>query len=155
MKTPAQQLAYVERFGRFWEASGSTRSAGRMLGWFTICEPAHQSSAQLMDVLQISSGTVSMVVRQLMSTGMIERVTFAGDRASYYHLKDHAWIQAMDAQATLFQTLGELAADGLALVDGGPHERLDDLADVTNFFVEEWPALTARLHERLSQSATT
>ncbi len=150
--TPAE-LDYLERFGRFWETSGASRSTGRIVAWLMICEPKHQSAADLMDALGVSSGTISTLTRQLVDLAMVERVTFPGDRSSYYQLRDHAWLRMIEGQMGVFNQLTELATAGRDLVPAGHSRRVDELSDVMSFFAVEWPVLMTRLRDQLDGAA--
>ena len=105
-----EQSEFVEESGRFWESQGMSRTAGRLLGWLMICEPPHQSAAELVSDLEISTGSVSTQVRVLEQVAMLERVTFRNDRATYYQLRDHVWARLMEGEVDRLQHLRKLAA---------------------------------------------
>ncbi len=150
----AQESEYVEQFGRFWEASGGSRTAGRIVGWLMICEPVQQSAADLVNVLGVSSGSVSTLTRQLMNVQMVERVTFPSDRASYYQLHEHVWIQRVGNGVAAFEELARLARQGRDLLPDARADRVDELGAVMAFFLAEWPALMDRLHEHMRERVT-
>jgi DNA-binding transcriptional regulator GbsR (MarR family) len=81
---------FVAEIGLFFEAAGSTRMAGRMLGWLLVCDPPHQSAGQLAAALHASNGSISMTTRMLIQAGLVDRVSLRGDRRTYYRLRPHA-----------------------------------------------------------------
>jgi hypothetical protein len=50
----AEELAFVEEFGRLLEEEGAPRIAGRILGWLLICEPPHQSFNDLDEIQELA-----------------------------------------------------------------------------------------------------
>lgn len=147
----AKQVEFVEHVGRYWESWGQSRTAGRMLGWLMICEPPAQSSAALAEQLSVSAGSISTVTRQLTQFRLVRRVTFPGDRASYFQLHDHAWIQVMHARMDGIRGLHELALAATPLTPVTRPDRVDELRFITEFMLKEWPELMGRMQDLLSK----
>ncbi len=142
---------FVELVGRYWESWGQPRTAGRILGWLMICDPPEQSSTDLSDALAISAGSVSTLTRQLSQIGMVDRVTYPGDRASYFRLHDHAWIQVMHARMDGIRGLHQLALAAESLTPRDRPDRVSELKFITEFMLAEWPGLMERMQEQLSE----
>lgn len=149
MKLSEEVVEYIERWGRHWERAGASRTQGRMLGFLIVCDPPHQSSADLAATLQVSAGSVSTVTRQLMTLGLVERKTFPGDRASYFQIPEGAWFRLMQGELARIQALVELARDGRPLMPSVRKDRVQDLVELGEFWLEEWPKVFARLESRL------
>lgn len=147
----AEASRFVEMVGRFWESWGQPRTAGRMLGWLMICDPPEQSSADLGDALDASAGSVSTTTRQLMQVGLVDRVTFPGDRASYFRLHEHAWIQVMQARLEGIRGLHQLALAAESLTPERRADRVTDLRFITEFMLEEWPGVMDRMQSQLEE----
>ena len=84
---PAVQ-AFIERMGLASETDGMPRIAGRILGYL-IVYGGPVSFTELADILQVSRGSISTNARLLGSLGIIELVSFPGDRQNYYQLSDN------------------------------------------------------------------
>lgn len=149
MKPTAEQLHYVEMVGRWWEAVAGSRSGGRILGWLMICDPPHQSSAQVIEALDLSAGSVSNQLRFLEGLGLIERVTFPGDRSSYFQMREHAWVDVMLQKQAGTESLLALAEAAAEVMPAKRPDRVLELAQVARFMNDEWPLLLARLKETL------
>lgn len=140
---------FVEEVGLLFESSGVQRMAGRVLGYLLICEPPHQSSAQLAEVLSASRGAISQATRSLLQMGLMERVPVPGDRSTYFALRSGVWTQLLQAEVARSALFRELMERGLRLVEQGglpldsPH-RLRELRDLFAFMEQEFPALIAR-----------
>lgn len=147
----ADASRFVEMVGRLWESWGQPRTAGRMLGWLMICDPPEQSSADLGEALDASAGSVSTTTRQLMQIGLVDRVTFPGDRASYFRLHEHAWIQVMQARLEGIRGLHELALAAKPLTPRHRADRVTDLRFITEFMLDEWPGVMDRMQRKLEK----
>ncbi len=151
MKPNPEQSAFVERVGRWWESLAGSRAAGAILGWLMVCEPAHQSSAGLAEALKISAGSVSTQTRLLERVGLVERITFPGDRMTYYQLRPHVWLQMMWSEQQRIEEMRDIAtAARLVMPDERP-DRVEDLGRVAEFFLERWPDLMDGLMAHLEK----
>jgi hypothetical protein len=146
-----RQQEFVEAFGRYYESHAGARTAGRMLAWLMICDPPHKTAAELVDELGVSAGSVSTIARQLTTVGLMERITFPGERASYHRLREHAWVQAMDMRMNGLRELHGLAMTGRHVESSDRPDRVEELIHVTEFLIERWP----RLMDELGESMTT
>lgn len=151
MELSEDQSRFVERVGRFWESGNGSRTAGRILGWLMVSEPDHQSSADIVEALEVSAGSVSTQVRQLEQLGLVERVTFPGDRASYYRLPERAWPQLIEGELSRLVEMRKLSEAGADVLPSTRPERVTELGVIADFFVDEWPELVERLGRRLEK----
>ncbi len=147
----SEELAYIEHVGRFWDTFGGSRMAGRILGRLMTCHPAHQSSAELAEALQASAGSISTQTRSLEMIGLIERVTFPGDRVTYFQMKVGAWPDVLGAKVGGIEVLHDIALAGRSLVGDDRADRVDDLLAVTEFFGKEYPLLIERMKAQLAE----
>jgi hypothetical protein len=141
----------VEYVGRCWEGFGQPRTAGRILGWLMICEPPEQSSSDLADALQVSAGSVSAISRQLVQLGLADRVTYPGDRASYFRLHEHVWVEVVRARMDGLRALHDVALSAEPLLPDTEPQRVTELAWMTEFLMKEWPPLMERMQRELEQ----
>lgn len=142
---------FPERVGLFWEGSGGSRMAGRVLGWLLICDPPEQSLSQIATEVMASKASISAATRSLMVIGLIERVPVRGDRAAWFRMVEGGWGRVMEAKQSALTLFRELAEEGLAIVDGESPERrarLDELRDLYAFMEEEMPKIMADWRER-------
>lgn len=151
MKPTQAQNDYIERVGRWWEVTAGSRNAGRILGWLMICEPTHQSSQALAESLKTSTGSVSTQVRYLETVGLVEKVTFPGDRAAYYQLKPHAWEQVLWSEHQRIKDMHDLALAAQEVIPEQRPDRITGLQRIGEFLIEEWPRLMDRLTEYLKE----
>lgn len=151
MKPTSEQSAFIERVGRWWENVSGSRTAGQIVGWLMICEPAHQSSAELSERLKVSTGSVSTQTRVLERIGFLDRITFPGDRATYYQLKPHVWLELMWTEQQRIEEMKSLADAAQSLIPEARPDRVEELGEIAEFFLSRWPALMADLTEYLKK----
>lgn len=142
--TPERQFA--EEMGVLFGRFGIPRGAGRLLGWLLICEPARQSTADVMAALGLSKASVSTAVRLLESYGLLTRVVVPGDRSDYYEVRPDAF-EASHSQLGTFRLFTELMDQGLDAMqdrDGPRAERLRETAAFYRFLEHEWHEMVER-----------
>ncbi len=155
MKPSVEQSAFVERVGRWWESFAGSRAAGAILGWLMVCEPAHQSSTRLAEAVKISAGSVSTQTRLLERIGLVERITFPGDRMTYYQLRNHVWLQMMWSEQQRIEEMRDIADAARSVMPDERPDRVEDLGRVAEFFLERWPDLMDGLTEHLQKEGAS
>ncbi len=137
---------FVEDMALFFEKSGHTRMAGRILAWLLVCDPAYQTAGQIAEALQASKASISTNVRMFTDFGMVERFTRPPDRRDYYRLASDAWPKELTAGLPALVTLRKLAEDAFDL-PGMTDEarcRLTDLRDFLQFYEAGFAELIGR-----------
>jgi DNA-binding transcriptional regulator GbsR (MarR family) len=135
---------FIEDMGIHFEEMGLPRMAGRIFGCLLVCEPQHQSSEQLANIVAASKGSISTMTRLLIQSGVVERMGLPGKRDTYYRIKPGSWSELMRARISHVTRLRELADRGLTLLaDRDPklRQRLQELRDFYAFLEQEMPAL--------------
>ena len=85
----------------------------------------------------------------LESLGLVERITFRGDRQTYYQLKPNVWSEIMWSEQARLESMKALADQALEIAPETRPDRVVGLAQVAEFFLEEWPDLMKRLRDYL------
>ena len=137
--------------GRWWETGTGSRTAGRILGWLMICDPPHRSAAELVDQLDVSSGSVSTQIRLLESLRFVERLTFPGDRATYYQLKPDVWVGVMSSEMDHLERMRRISEVGARVVPQDRPERVTDVGLIAQFFLDRWPEFMDEMMEYLQK----
>lgn len=143
-----RERLFIEEMGVLFDQSGATRMSGRVFGHLLICDPEHQSPAQLADNLGASRGAISMTLQQLQAAMMVERVAVPGQRSTFFRLRSGGWANILRARMGVLAVMRETAARGLAVLEGEPTARLRRLQDFHDFYaymerrmpelIEEW-----------------
>jgi len=128
-------LELCEAFGRLFEDSGSTRIAGRIVGWLMLCDPPEQTQADLVAALGASKGSVSTELRLLEHRGTVERTSLPGDRRNFYRIAIEAWPELVARQLRVLDEFVALADAGLSLLDAAPPARRARLVALRDTYV--------------------
>ena len=124
---------FIESMGRYFESFGIPRIGGRILGVLLI---AHEplSAEEIASILKVSRGSLSTNFRLLLTSALAEKVTFPGDRTTYYAFPVAAWEKAMVVELEGIAFLKKLAQQGLtALPPGDPaRNRLEKTIEWTD-----------------------
>jgi DNA-binding MarR family transcriptional regulator len=147
----AAALAFVEDMALYLEREGLPRMAGRIFAWLLVCDPPHQSAADLARALQASKGSISTMTGLLVRARLIERTALPGHRRDYFRIRPRAMSELLLEATARIAAFRRLAEQGLALLEGEPEpvrERLQDVRAVAAFLEGEYPALVARWERR-------
>ncbi len=128
---------FIESMGRYFESYGIPRIGGRILGLLLI---AHEplSAEEIASILKVSRGSISTNFRLLLASALAEKVTFPGDRTTYFAFPATAWEKAMAVEIEGTAFLTKLAQQGLnALPPGDPaRHRLEKTIEWTHLIHE-------------------
>jgi len=148
-----EEVHFVEECGLMFELMGLPRMAGRIFGWLLICNPPHQSTGDLAEVLQASKGSISTITRMLIQTGLIERVALPSQRRDYFRIRLNAWPQMTKQHLMQVTAFRQLAEKGLMLLEGeNPQllQRLEEMRDMHAFMEQELPLMIDRWEQQRS-----
>jgi len=149
--SPVEVEAFVEQMGEHFAQIGSTRIAGRLVGWLLVCDPPHQSAEDLARATGASKGSVSNMVKLCAAAGLIQRIGIPGERRAYYQIRPEAWSELFVAQMAKTAQLRLIAEEGLKALDDAPVERrarLKGMRDLYAFYEGEVPAMLERWRAR-------
>lgn len=86
----AAEIAVSDAVGRLMEFWGFKRNMGRV--WAVMyLSPTPLTAAELKDLLQISSGVVSMTLAELMRWGVVKKVWVQGERKDFFVAETALW----------------------------------------------------------------
>ena len=116
---------------------------GRVLGYLLVCDPKDQTVAELSEALLASRSAITGALNVLERTDSIRRSRAAGERMDRVRL-DFSSPQSRGFDVTEYQQLGDLAREGLQVLQDASAERKTDLLEMAafaDFLVERTRAL--------------
>jgi hypothetical protein len=146
-----EEITYADHMGRFYARRyGMAPMVGRIVGYLAICDPPEQSVSELADALLASRSAIAGAVNTLENLGLIQRSRAAGERMDRVRI-DMSSPQATGGDISEYREHGELAREGLRLLEDAPPERqavLLEWAAFADFLVERLPLLQQEWKER-------
>jgi DNA-binding transcriptional regulator GbsR (MarR family) len=141
-----KELSFIEKNGQHYEKTyGIARIGGRILGLLMI-QATPITIEEIGSTLGVSHGSISTNLRLLTLMGLVEKVTFPGDRCDYYQFSPDAWEEILNKRLKCILELRNLAYGALADLDplGVVCQRFEEMAS--------WADLAARkYHELLAE----
>jgi DNA-binding transcriptional regulator GbsR (MarR family) len=134
---------FIEHFGVVGDDMGLPRTMTRLLGWLVVCAPPHQSAQQIQAGLQLSAGSVSTGMNELVRAGLVERLTFPGDRRTHYRIRPGGWQQLLAARTRTLAEIRRIAEEAMNCAGDDADHRLREMRD---FY-----ALCEQLFQKLAQ----
>lgn len=134
----------------FAQQGGLPPITGRTLGWLMVSDPPEQSPAEIAEAIQASRASLTSTLRLLQVGGLVQQVTRAGDRTTYYRIADDAWATSLRQRFASLAAFLDIARDGLEMLGPGSAraERVQAAHDVYGWLSDEVEPLWKRWDAR-------
>jgi DNA-binding transcriptional regulator GbsR (MarR family) len=118
---------------------GMQKATARVMTALLYTEQDTMTAADLCEQLSISTGAASAAIKQLIQTGMIERVPAPGSRRDHYRFPKGAWASLMSQQNAMIGVMRDAAQEGLDAVGDGTDtaDRLHEMQDFYGYMQRE------------------
>lgn len=145
---------FIEAAGIFFERLGLSRTAGRVVGLLLISADGTSDAPELCAELAVAKSSMSAALRQLTTTGLVQRYRPPRERRDRYRVADDVFGQAFRVKMAEFDAFHTLVTQGLRVVGDNDNAkaRLTLMADMYGFMAAEFPKLLDRW-ERLRTGA--
>jgi len=156
MKLSPELSRFIESMGMYFESFGIPRIGGRILGLLLVShEPLTAES--IASILKVSRASVSTNFRLLLTSSMAEKVTFPGDRATYYVFPETAWEKIMNTEINAITGMQALAQQGLEALppDDSSRRRIQAMIDWSEFLLGLYQNGLVEWRARQQQRPTT
>jgi len=128
---------FIESVGMYFESSGVPRIGGRILGLLMI---AHEplSADDIAKILKVSRASISTNFRVLLSSGLAEKVTFSGDRTTYFAFPETSWEKIMNVEIEAMSAMKKLALQGLEALSSkdSARVRMEGMINWADFLIK-------------------
>ncbi len=147
-----ERTSFIEETGLLFENLGTTRMAGRILGYLMITDKEMVSFDELCQVLQASKSSISTNIKSLITLHYVKPITLPGDRKTYYMLSpDLDWVESLMKRVELLKVMNKLFRKGLDLRVNKKDKASEWLRMSVEFYewvVEEYPKFLARWEKK-------
>ncbi len=148
------KLQFIEDMGLFFGQYGLARIGGRVLGLLILADRP-LTLDEMANTLGVARSSISTNVRVSVSSALVERVSFPGDRRDYYRVTADTWGRGIRASLEATVVMRRVAERGLAALapdDEPARARLGELLDYCDFTTAEFEATLARWRERYTNA---
>lgn len=139
----SKESAFVAQMEKFGTGTGLSPSVAKVLGYLSVCEPAHQPAAHIQAALRLSSGAISEALGMLVRSETVLRFKKPGDKKFYYELDTDAWKRATIHKLNAISQAVTIAEDGMKIFPG--NNRLKTMHEIYVLFDEELSKIVKRL----------
>lgn len=154
MRLREESQEFVEQVGSALESLGAARTAGRLLGVLLVAEEPISLDAACR-VLRASKASVSTNAGWLKTAGLLQRVSYPGDRKDYYQVSPGTFERLLGGRVAQVKDWVRVAEVGLRAIEKDnlvARARLEEMRGTCRFLVEQLTLLVARLEERRTTS---
>jgi DNA-binding transcriptional regulator GbsR (MarR family) len=124
---------FIESIGLHFEDQGIPRIGGRLLGLLILAEKP-LALGRIAELLKVSPASVSTNVRQFHTKGLVEEISYPGDRRHYYTFSDAAWEHQFQAAMSALTMAQKIFRNGLGRLRAEEHVRSQRMSQAIDFF---------------------
>jgi DNA-binding transcriptional regulator GbsR (MarR family) len=128
---------FIESMGMYFESYGIPRIGGRILGLLLI---AHEplSAERIASILKVSRASVSTNFRLLLTSNLAEKVTYPGDRNTYFIFPESGLEKTLLVEVQGIEALKRLVQQGLDALpsDDSARSRMQEMIEWTDFLLK-------------------
>jgi DNA-binding transcriptional regulator GbsR (MarR family) len=138
-KLDPELVRFMESMGMYFESFGIPRIGGRILGLLLI---AHEplTAERIASILKVSRASISTNFRILLTSGLAEKVTYPGDRTTYFIFPQTGLEKTLLVEIQGISTLKRLVQQGLDALPAGDsaRARMQEMVAWTDFLVKHY-----------------
>ncbi|RDV13594.1 hypothetical protein DXT99_18830 [Pontibacter diazotrophicus] len=143
MALPPKQATQVERIGIHFEKIQFPPLSARIMALLLIAEPPYCSFDEIIENLQSSKSSVSSALNMLLRDGLIDYMTFPGDKKRYFYINSETWIEMAKRRVEQLAPFREILVE-VAHTRTHKHPDFNQmLLEMNQFYGEIEEALTA------------
>jgi DNA-binding transcriptional regulator GbsR (MarR family) len=136
-KLDPELVRFMESMGMYFESFGIPRIGGRILGLLLI---AHEplSAERIASILKVSRASISTNFRILLTSGLAEKVTFPGDRTTYFVFPASGLEKTLQVEIQGIDMLKRLIQQGMDALPAGDlaYSRMQEMFQWADFLKE-------------------
>lgn len=142
----------VEKMGVFFEKIGLSPMSGRVFAFLLLGEPPHKDFYEIKDFLKASKSSISNALKDLTNNGVVDYITFSGDRKRYFRVNTKKWYALIKGQEEKRIELNNLLEEVLAFRADSKHfafnAALQDIIDFQTYLAEGLAQLIEKWEEQ-------
>jgi DNA-binding transcriptional regulator GbsR (MarR family) len=136
-KLSPELARFIESMGMYFESYGIPRIGGRILGLLLI---AHEplSAERIASLLKVSRASISTNFRLLLTSNLAEKVTYPGDRTTYFTFPDSGLEKTFLVEIQGIEALKRLVQQGMNALpsDDSARSRMQEMVEWADFLLK-------------------
>ncbi|MEQ9442885.1 MAG: MarR family transcriptional regulator [Cyclobacteriaceae bacterium] len=132
--TQADKQRQVERIGVVFEKAGISPVGGRIIGLLMMAEPPYLTFDDLVERTQASRSSVSTTLKFLQAEGLVDYITFSGDRKRYFQLFASTWLEIFKDRISSLTDFQQVLEETVALRSSQYPEFNQTLKEVSSLY---------------------
>lgn len=136
-----KQAAQIERIGVTLEKSQLPPLAARIMALLLVAEPPYCTFDDILENLQSSKSSVSTSLNLLLREGIVDYITFPGDRKRYFQVNSKTWLEMFKKRVEQITPIRELLNELVETRSRAYPEFNRMLAEMSEFHAEIEKAL--------------
>lgn len=152
MNASEEMKQTVEEMGVFFEKTGSTPIHGRVLAFLLIAEPPHKDFYEIQEFLQASKSAISNALKFLSNEGIVDYITFSGDRRRYFRINMEGWFKSYKKAILKVTEVNNIMQMALAERTGSKHldfnEKLEEMIAFQTYLAKELQVLIQKWEQK-------
>jgi DNA-binding transcriptional regulator GbsR (MarR family) len=131
----ADQLSEkVEKIGIMIEQTGQAPVPGRIVAYLMLSEPPYRHFYEIQAFLKASKSSISTALNQLMQAGVVNYITFSGDRKRYFQIDTKGLTKVIKDQYKKGQLINDMIMETLQHRKNSEFQRFNrELKEVIDF----------------------
>ena len=116
------------------EQMGHAPVPGRIVAYLMLSEPPYRDFYEIQEFLKASKSTISTALNQLMQAGVVNYITFSGDRRRYFQINTKGLMSTMKQQYKQGQVINDMISEALQHRRDSEFQKFNrELKDVIDF----------------------
>ncbi|MCB0643313.1 MAG: hypothetical protein KDC44_16805, partial [Phaeodactylibacter sp.] len=124
----------------------------RVFAFLLLAEPPHQDFYSIQEFLSASKSSISNSLNKLMTEGVVDYMTFSGDRKRYFRISAQGWLKATHERIQKTPMVRKVFQEVLEFRQDSAYpelnERIENLIEFLLFMSEEIDGIMARWKAR-------
>lgn len=145
MEINKRQAAQIEKIGVTLEKSQLPPLAARIMALLLVAEPPYCSFDEILENLQSSKSSVSTSLNLLLREGIVDYITFPGDRKRYFQVNSKTWLEMFKKRVEQITPIRVLLNELVETRSSDFPEFNQMLAEMSEFHAEFETAMNALL----------
>jgi DNA-binding transcriptional regulator GbsR (MarR family) len=133
-KSVNQLSEKVEKMGIIIEQMGHAPVPGRIVSYLMLSEPPYRDFYEIQEFLKASKSTISTALNQLMQAGVVNYITFSGNRKRYFQINTKGLANVMKEQYKQGRLINDMIKETLQHRKDSEFQRFNrELKEVIDF----------------------